>query len=180
MTDVTDVRTNEGLRAAVGEVARCASWEIPAGRRLLAELRVRSARRAAAVSRRVSVDLSVELVDDMTSLAWELLATHAHSVLGAERPWAYLMSAAAQALTNEAHAQRYLTGSATIRGAARVHVPRHMNPIGAAAAEVESELTGRAAAADCDPCARPWPGRRGRAGSRHSWPCWPTMVPTRV
>jgi hypothetical protein len=146
VTDVTDVRTDEGLRAAVREVVRCASWEIPAGRRLLTELRVRSARRAAAVSRRVSVDLSVGLVDDMTSLAWELLATQTQSVLGAEQPWAYLMSAAAQALTNEARAQRYLTGSSTVRGAGRVHVPRHVNPIGAAAAEVETELYGHAAA----------------------------------
>ena len=49
----------------------------------------------------------------MTSLAWELLATHTNSVLAAERPRAYLMSAAAQALTNEARAQRYLTGSSS-------------------------------------------------------------------
>jgi len=146
VTDVTDVRTDEGLRAAVREVTRCASWEIPAGRQLLTELRVRSARRATAVSRRVSVDLSVALVDDMTSLAWELLATQTRSVLGAGQPWAYLMSAAAQALTNEARAQRCLTGTATIRGAGRVHVPRHVNPIGAAAAEVETELYGHAAA----------------------------------
>jgi hypothetical protein len=154
VTDVTDVRTDEGLRAAVREVARCASWEIPAGWRLLTELRVRSARRAAAVSRRVSVDLSVELVDDMMSLAWELLATQTQSVLGAEQPWAYLMSAAAQALTNEARAQRYLTGNSTIRGAGRVHVPRHVNPIGAAAAEVETELYGHAAAT-CPESPRP-------------------------
>jgi hypothetical protein len=93
----------------------------------------------------VCVDLSDGLVDEMTSLAWELLATQTQSVLGAEQPWAYLMSAAAQALTNEARAQRCLTGTATIRGAGRVHVPRHMNPIGASAAEVESELFGHPA-----------------------------------
>jgi hypothetical protein len=89
-SDGLDPHTDEGLRQAVRSVGRSGSWDQPAGRRLLGEIRRRAARNAAHVAASTGVPMSRWLVDDVLLAAWAVLHRHSDKVLAAQRPWAYL------------------------------------------------------------------------------------------
>jgi hypothetical protein len=129
-SDGLDPRTDDGLRRAVCAVGQSGSWDQPAGRRLLGEIRRRAVRNAAHVAASAGVPMSRGLVDDVLLAAWTVLHRHRDKVLAAERPWAYLMSSAQKQVLDEVRAQQLLTNIASIRGRARQVLPTVVRPIG--------------------------------------------------
>jgi hypothetical protein len=118
-SDGLDPHTDNGLRHAVRAVSQSDSWDQPAGRRLLAEIRRRAVRNAAHVAAATGVATSRGLVDDVLLAAWLVLRRHGDKVLAAAHPWAYLMSSAQKQVLDEVRAQQLLTNTASIRGRAR-------------------------------------------------------------
>jgi hypothetical protein len=135
-SDGLDPGTDEGLRQAVGAVGRSGSWDQPAGRRLLGEIRRRAVRNAAHVTASTGVPMSRGLVDDVLLAAWTVLHRHGDKVLAAERPWAYLMSSAQKQVVDEVRAQQLLTDTASIRGRAREVLPGIVRPVGTTASDL--------------------------------------------
>ena len=130
MSHAKDVQTDEGLRHALRNVRRAASWDILAGHSLLAEIRRRAVRNAAHVARAAEVSTDRRLVDVVVTAAWIVLRRHRDAVLAAKRPWAYLMSSAQRRVSDEVRAQQLLTNSAAVRGRAREVLPRRLCLIG--------------------------------------------------
>ena len=139
-SDELDPRTDEGLRKALLSVEWASSWETPAGRRLLAEIRRRAVRNAAHVATATGVAMERGLVDDVLLAAWMLLRRHGDKVLAAARPWAYLMSSAQRQVIDEARAQQLLTTTASIRGRAREVLPSVVRPVGSTATDLAIAL----------------------------------------
>ena len=139
-TDGLDPRTDDGLRQAVRAVERSGSWDQPAGRRLLAEIRRRAVRNAAHVAALTGAPMGRGLVDDVLLAAWLVLRRHGDKVLSAARAWAYLMSSAQKQVLDEIRAQLLLTNTASIRGRAREVLPSVVRPIGATAADLATAL----------------------------------------
>jgi hypothetical protein len=125
-----DVQTDAGLRQALRDAGYADSWDVPAGQRLLAEIRRRAVRNAAHVARAVEMPTDRGLVDDVVTAAWIVLRRHGGAVLAARRPWAYLMSSAQKQVSDEVRAQQLLTNSAAVRGRARKVLPRRLGLIG--------------------------------------------------
>jgi hypothetical protein len=120
----------------VRAVERSGSWDQPAGRQLLAEIRRRAARNAAHVASSAGVPISRGLVDDVLLAAWTVLHRHGCKVLAAEQPWAYLMSSAQKQVLDEVRAQQLLTNTASIRGRAREVLPSVVRPVGTTTSDV--------------------------------------------
>jgi hypothetical protein len=139
-SDGLDPRTDEGLRKAVRAVGRSGSWDQPAGRRLLAEIRRRAVRNAAHVATATGAPMGRGLVDDVLLASWLVLRRHGDKVLSAARPWAYLMSSARKHVLDEVRAQQLLTNTASIRGRARDVLPNVVRPIGATATDLATAL----------------------------------------
>ena len=139
---VADVRTDQGLRTALAEVTRSCSWEAQSGVMILDEVRRRGVRLAAHVASRTGARGDRGLVDDVVASAWTVMSTQTDQVLGADRPWSYVMAAAGRMVRAEAWSQRFLTSPTRVRGEARGWMPRHVDAIGATAQELES-LPGR-------------------------------------
>ena len=146
-----DLRTDEGLRRAVRAVGESGSWDQPAGRRLLAEIRRRAARNAAHVAAATGVVMERGLVDDVLLAAWIVLRRHGDKVLAAERPWAYLMSSAQKQVLDEIRAQELLTNPASIRGRAREVLPSIVRPVGSTATDLATVFRHEASGADGSP-----------------------------
>jgi hypothetical protein len=87
-SDVLDPRTAEGLRQAALVVSQSGSWDQPAGRRLIAEIRRRAVRNAAHVAAATGTAMERGLVDDVLLAAWMVLRQHRDKVIAAARPWA--------------------------------------------------------------------------------------------
>jgi hypothetical protein len=151
VNDAEDVQSDEGLRQALRDVGHAASWDVPAGRDLLAEIRRRAVRNAAHVARAVEVSTDRGLVDDVVTAAWIVLRRHGEAVLAARRPWAYLMSSAQKQVSDEVRAQQLLTNSAAVRGRAREALPRRLRLIGATPADLGMALRHEASAIYTDP-----------------------------
>jgi hypothetical protein len=147
-TDGLDPRTDEGLRQAVRAVAQSDSWDQPAGRRLLAEIRRRAVRNAAHVATATGVAVERGLVDDVLLAAWMVLRRHADKVLAATRPWAYLMSSAQKQVLDEVRAQQLLTNAASIRGRTREVLPSAVRPVGSTATDLAAALRHEPSGAD--------------------------------
>lgn len=139
-SDALNPRTDEGLRQAVRTVNRSNSWDQPAGRRLLAEIRRRAVRNAAHVAAATRTPMGRGLVDDVLLAAWLVLRRHGDKVLSAARPWAYLISSAQKQVLDEVRAQQLLTNSASIRGRAREALPSVVSPIGTTATDLVTAL----------------------------------------
>jgi hypothetical protein len=135
-SDGLDPHSDERLRQAVRALGSSGSWDQPAGRRLLAEIRRRAARNAAHVASSTGVATSRGLVDDVLLAAWTVLHRHGDKVLVAERPWAYLMSSAQKQVIDEVRAQQLLTNAATVRGRAREVLPSIVRPVGTTASDL--------------------------------------------
>jgi len=134
--DEINPRTDEGLRHALRAVQWCGSWQAPAGDRLLAEIRRRAVRNAAHVAAAAGTPMGRGLVDDVLLAAWLVLRRHGDKVLGAARPWAYLMSSAQKQVLDEVRAQQLLTNTASIRGRAREVLPSVVRPVGTSATDL--------------------------------------------
>jgi hypothetical protein len=143
-----DPRTDEGLRQAVRAVAESDSWDQPAGRRLLAEIRRHAVRNAAHVASSTGAAMGRGLVDDVLLAAWMVLRRHGDKVLAAGRPWAYLMSSAQKQVIEEVRAQQLLTNAASIRGRAREMLPRIVRPVGCTATDLATALRHEPSGAD--------------------------------
>lgn len=139
-TRAVDVRTDDGLSRALANVTRARSWEVPTGLLVLEEVRRRAVRVAAHVSSKTGARCDRSLVDDVVVAAWTVLSTQTDQVVAAESRWAYLMSAAGRAVLAEAWGQRYLTSATRARGEARRWMPRHVDPVGVAAADLEQAM----------------------------------------
>jgi hypothetical protein len=139
-TEPADPRTDKGLRGALRSVQRSGTWETPESHRLLAEVRRRAVRNAAHVASSTGVPMSRGLVDDVLLAAWTVLHRHGDKVLAAERPWAYLMSAAQKNVLDEVRAQQLLTNPASIRGRARGVLPNIVRPVGSTATDLAAAL----------------------------------------
>jgi len=148
-SDGLDPRTDEGLRHAVRAVSQSGSWDQPAGRRLLAEIRRRAVRNAAHVATATGVAMDRGLVDDVLLAAWMVLHRHRDKVASAAaRPWAYLMSSAQKQVLDEVRAQQLLTNAASIRGRAGEVLPSVVNPIGTTATDLATALRHEPSGAD--------------------------------
>jgi hypothetical protein len=139
-SDVLDPRTDEGLRQAVRAVVQSDSWDQPAGRRLLAEIRRRAVRNAAHVAAATGTTMERGLLDDVLLAAWLVLHRHDDKVLAAACPWAYLMSSAQKQVLDEVRAQQLLTNTASIRGRAREILPSTVQPVGSTATDLAAAL----------------------------------------
>jgi len=153
-SDASNPRTDEGLRQAVRALGRSGSWDQPAGRRLLAEIRRRAARNAAHVATATGIAMERGLVDDVLLAAWMVLRRHGDKVLAAARPWAYLMSSAQKQVLDEVRAHQLLTNAASIRGRAREVLPSVVRPVGSTAADLAAALRHEPAAADASDARR--------------------------
>jgi hypothetical protein len=149
-SDGLDPRTDEGLRQAVRAVARSGSWDQPAGRRLLAEIRRRAVRNAAHVATSTGAAMGRGLIDDVLLAAWMVLRRHGDKVLAAARPWAYLMSSAQKQVLDEIRAQQLLTNTASIRGRAREVLPEVVRPVGSTATDLATALRHEPSTTDVD------------------------------
>lgn len=147
-SDGRDPHTDEGLRQVVRAIGQSGSWDQPAGRRLLAEIRRRAVRNAARLAASTGMATSRGLVDDVMLAAWTVLHRHGDKVLAAERPWAYLMSSAQKQVLDEIRAQQLLTNTASIRGRAREVLPRVVRPVGSAATDLAAALRHEPSGAD--------------------------------
>jgi len=147
-SDALDPRTDEGLRQAVRAVGRSGSWDRPAGRRLLGEIRRRAVRNAAHIAASTGTAMGRGLVDDVLLAAWLVLRRHGHKVLAATRPWAYLMSSAQKQVIDEVRAQQLLTNTASIRGRAREVLPSTVRPVGSTATDLATALCHEPSGAD--------------------------------
>ena len=136
MSAAFDVRTDEGLRHALRQVDRAGSWDVPAGRELLTEVRRHAVRNAARVSATTGVVADRGLVDDVLTAAWTVLHRNTAEVMNADRPWAYLMSSAQRQVAADARAQQLLTSASAVRGRARHLLPSRIRLVGAAPAEL--------------------------------------------
>jgi hypothetical protein len=152
--DPIDPRSNDGLRDALRSVEQSGSWDVAAGRRLLAEIRRRAVRNAAHVAAATGVPHGRGLVDDVLLAAWEVLRRHGDKVLAAARPWAYLMSSAQKQVLDEVRAQQLLTNAASIRGRAREVLPRIVRPVGCTATDLATALRHEPSGADATSPAR--------------------------
>jgi hypothetical protein len=139
-SDVLDPRTDYGLRHMLRAVGRSGSWDQPAGRRLLVEIRRRAARNAAHVAATTGAAIERGLVDDVLLAAWLVLRRHGDKVLAAASPWAYLMSSAQKQVLDEVRAQQLLTNPASIRGRAREALPSAVRPVGSTATDLAAAL----------------------------------------
>ena len=135
-SDGLDPHTDEGLRQAVRSIERSGSWDQPAGRRLLVEIRRRAARNAAHVAASAGVPMSRGLVDDVLLAAWTVLHRHGDKVLAAARPWAYMMSSAQKQVQDDVRAQQLLTNTTSIRGRTREVLPAIVRPVGTTASDL--------------------------------------------
>jgi hypothetical protein len=147
-SDGLDPRTDEGLRQAARAVAQSDSWDQPAGRRLLAEIRRRAVGNAAHVATTTDVAMERGLVDDVLLAAWLVLRRHRDKVIAAARPWAYLMSSAQKQVLDEVRAQQLLTNTASIRGRARQILPSIVRPVGSTATDLAAALRHETSDAD--------------------------------
>lgn len=91
-------------------------WSGPLGRRLLDVLSERCERLAVVVERRSGQPADPHRAADLTSRAWELLATRPHLVCGAANPWGYLTQCLVTAGVNAAVAERLLVRYVAIQG----------------------------------------------------------------
>lgn len=119
--DVLDVDTNEGLRAALGEVATH-GWESAAGRAVMRALTKRCAKWGVNMAHRDGAGGEADPGDVLT-LAWITLDRFARNVVSAEAPWAYLWTAVGRAMAVEGAAAAMLSARAVRR-------PRSEWPIG--------------------------------------------------
>lgn len=136
MIEMTDLRTDAGLCHALREVARAGSWDVPVGQRLLAEVRRRAANNAARVARVRGIARDRGLVDDVMMAAWMVLARHTDQVMGAARPWAYVMSSAQRTVSAEVRAQRSLSSTASVTGRRRHFDPPDVYAVGASSSDL--------------------------------------------
>jgi hypothetical protein len=164
-SDGFDPRTDEGLRQALRTVIRSSSWDHPAGRGLLAEIRRRAVRNAAHVAELTGAAMGRGLVDDVLLAAWLVLRRHADKVVSAARPWAYLMSSAQKQVLDEVRAQHLLTNTASMRGRAREVLPSIVRPVGATASDLATALRHEPSGADASS-----PERVVRQIGRHEQP----------
>jgi hypothetical protein len=141
VTEVLDVRTDDGLRRALREVTGAGSWDGSAGRRLLRAVRDRATRNAAHVAGATGARYDRNLVDDVVTAAWVVLHEHTDRVLAVERPWAYVMRSAQQEVMAEALADRAVTSRTTASGRHRQQVWKVLVArVGAAAGQVAAAL----------------------------------------
>jgi hypothetical protein len=141
VTEVLDMRTDDGLRRVLREVTSAGSWDGPAGRRLLRAVRDRAVRNAAHVAGATGARYDRNLVDDVVTAAWVVLHEHTDRVLAAERSWAYVMRSAQQEVMAEALADRAVTSRATASGRHRQQVWKVLVArVGAAAGQVAAAL----------------------------------------
>jgi hypothetical protein len=141
VSDVLDMRTDEGFRRALRDVTSAGSWDCLVGRRLLCAVRDRAARNAAHVAGATGARCDRNLVDDVMTAAWVVLDEHTDRVLAAERPWAYVMRSAQQEVMAEALAERAVTSRTTASGRHRQHAWKVLVArVGAAAGQVAATL----------------------------------------
>ena len=136
MSTAIDVRTDDGLRQVLRQVDFAGSWDIPAGRALLTEIRRHAVRNAARVSATTGAVADRGLADDVLAAAWTVADQHRAEVINADRPWAYLMYSAQRQVTADAKAQHLLTSASAVRGRARHPLPPRIRRVGAAPAEL--------------------------------------------
>lgn len=137
MSGAVDLGTDDGLRQALREVVAAGTWDLPVGRRLLAEIRNRSVRHASNVGAVTHERCDRALVDDLVSAAWAVLDRHARQVIGVHKPWAYLMSAARRRVLGEIRAQRQVvSASSSERAAAGGYAPQVVVRVGSSATDL--------------------------------------------
>jgi hypothetical protein len=137
MTGSADLGADDGLRQALREVVAAGTWDLPAGRQLLVEIRNRAVRHASNLGVVTRERCDRALVDDLVSAAWAVLDRHAQQVIVATRPWAYLMSAARRRVLGEIRAQRQLvSASASERATAGGYAPRVVVRVGSSATDL--------------------------------------------
>ncbi|NED96826.1 hypothetical protein G1H11_16075 [Phytoactinopolyspora alkaliphila] len=100
---ISDIRTDDGLRDALGRLPAEGGWDGPLGRRIVATL--------AAAARHWVRSHTYDVVDPhrrehLTGVAWEFVATNTSAVIAARSPWGLLITAmrhhaAAEALADE-------------------------------------------------------------------------------
>jgi hypothetical protein len=137
--DVLDVDTNEGLRAALGEVATH-GWEGAAGRAVMRALTKRCAKWGANMAHRDWAGGETDPGDVLT-LAWITLDRFARNVAAAEAPWAYLWTAVGRAMAVEGAAAAMLSARAVRR-------PRSEWPVGVNRLGADDERLGTRAGMD--------------------------------
>jgi hypothetical protein len=123
--DPRDVRTAAGLRHTLNRLDAEGGWSGPLGERLLEALGEHCARLAPVVQRRSGQPPDPHRAADLTSRAWELLATRPERVARASNPWGYLTRCLLNAGVNAAVAARLMVGDVAIQGGA---VPGHCVP----------------------------------------------------
>lgn len=139
MSDVMDLGTDDGLRAALAEVLAAGTWDGLIGERLLTEIRTRAVRHASHVGAVTRERCDRSLVDDLVCAAWAVLDRHARQVMAVARPWAYLMSAARRRVLGEIRAHRQLvSASSSERAAAGGYAPQVVVRVGSSVTDLAS------------------------------------------
>jgi hypothetical protein len=139
VSDVVDLGTDDGLRAALGEVLAAGTWDGLIGERLLDEIRNRAVRHASHVGAVTRERCDRSLVDDLVCAAWAVLDRHARQVIAVARPWAYLMSAARRRVLGEIRAHRQLvSASSSERAAAGGYAPQVVVRVGSSVTDLAS------------------------------------------
>lgn len=110
------MRTDEGLRQALGMLAASGNWEGPLGRRVLEQMRLR----AMVIAHRVCSDSHVsangnDLADDIVGRAWEAFILRPQDILGSQRPWKVLATILAVAARGEYLADAFGTNARAAR-----------------------------------------------------------------
>lgn len=120
-----DLRTADGLRHALGRMAVEGGWSGPLGERLLQMLSEHCVRLAPLVERRSGQPPDPHRAADLTSRAWELLATRPERIVGASNPGGYLTRCLVTAGVNAAIADWLLVRDIAIQGGG---VPATISP----------------------------------------------------
>ncbi len=116
MDGLVDLRTGPGLRQALTCLPSEGGWSGPLGRRVLEVVGEHCARLAPLVERRTGQPADPHRSADLTSRAWELMATHSEMIIHASNPWGYLTRCVLTAGVNAAIADKLLVRDATVQG----------------------------------------------------------------
>ena len=135
---VHDAHTNEGLRAALGEIATY-GWDGEAGRAVLHSLTSRCSAWSVAAARAGRTGGGTADAGEVLSLAWLILQGSARNIAAARAPWAYLWICTCRSLAVETVA----TGLLSTRA---VKVDRSFWPLGVTRCGDETRELARVAA----------------------------------
>jgi len=103
-------------------------------------MRRHAVRNAARVSPTTGTAADRGLADDVLAAAWTVADRHWAEVIGADRPWAYLMYSAQRQVTADATAQQLFTSTNAVRGRVRHLLPPRIRRVGATPAELAAAL----------------------------------------